>query len=184
MIENWIGIIAVLIYFVIAYKCVKIFFNWYNKRSVGKNLYSENQFSSTELDPSYTEGVLDENDFSGDEILGIRTEGLPYTTKIGLITLKKNIDWLKERIEGNEVKQKKLLDLLCDNTFISYYRFNNKDLINDNPHLENFLASSNEIKDNKLLLLSTGIDIVAQILAFENESDKYFIYVRDELMKE
>ena len=87
MIESLIAIIAVIIYFIIAYKCVKIFFNWYNKRSAGKNLYSENQSSSTELDPSYIEGVLDEND-SPDEILGIRTEDLSYTTKIGLVGLK------------------------------------------------------------------------------------------------
>ena len=183
MIESLIELIAVIIYFIIAYKCVKIFFNWYNKRSAGKNLYSENQSSSTELDPSYIEGVLDEND-SPDEILGIRTEDLSYTTKIGLVGLKANIDALKKRIGKSEVKQEKLLNLLCDNNFISYYRNNNQDHLHNNPFIENFLAASREIKDDKSLLLSTGIEIIAPILSFENESNEYFVYIRDELMRE
>lgn len=41
-----------------------------------------------------------------------------------------------------------------------------------------------KIKDNKDLLLSTGIDIIAQILSFEDKSNEYLVYIRDELMKE
>jgi len=116
--------------------------------------------------------------------IGMHWEDVPHPTRIGLVSLEMNREALKERIGKSKVKQEKLLNLLCDNNFIIYYRNNNQDHLNNNPFMENFLAASREIKGGKTLLLSTGIEIIVPILSFENESNKYFVFIRDELMRE
>lgn len=107
-----------------------------------------------------------------------------YFAKIGLISLEMNRKHLKERIERNEHKQKKLLDLLTDDSFLVYFRKNNEEFVNENPNIDEYLENLNEHKSNKSLLFSIGVDIVTQTLTFKDKKDKYFIYIRDELMKE
>ena len=94
----------------------------------------------------------------------------------GAALLIMNKKMLKERILEDDNKKQKLLDLLSEDNFVSYFYKNHSDFYN---LYKVFLGSNN--KAEKLDPL--GIEIAAHILT-RDENDKYFVYIRDELMRE